>query len=183
MLDANGSGAYDAVIAGVQFTCNDHREKNNKCVANMSLGGGFSAALNRAVEEAIGCGCQFAIAAGNSNNNACLSSPASVADGVTVSSSDNSDRRSSFSSFGSCCHIYAPGSSITSTWIGSPYAINTISGTSMAAPHVAGVMANILSGRPTLYPEELKSVLLEASTRGKITDDRGTPNLLAYTTC
>jgi subtilisin family serine protease len=183
VLGASGSGSNQGVIDGVQFVCTDHREKSNRCVANMSLGGGFSLALNRAVEEAIGCGCQFAVAAGNENNNACLSSPASAADAVTVSSSDNTDRRSYFSNYGTCSDIFAPGSSITSTWIGSPYAVNTISGTSMAAPHVAGVMANILTDRPTLYPEEVKEVLLTSSTSNKIADPQNTPNKLAFTQC
>jgi subtilisin family serine protease len=183
VLGASGSGSTAGVIEGVEYVCADHREKGNKCVANMSLGGGFSLAMNRAVEEAIGCGCQFAVAAGNENNNACLSSPASAEDCVTVSSSDNNDRRSYFSNYGSCSDIFAPGSSITSTWIGSEYAINTISGTSMAAPHIAGVMCNILKDRPTLYPADVKAVLLESGTTGKITDVVGTPNVLGYTQC
>ena len=116
VLGASGSGSTAGVIDGVDFTCSDHQAKRNKCVANMSLGGGFSAAMNRAVEEATQCGCSFAVASGNSAANACLYSPAS-ADGavVTVNSMDSSDRQSSFSNHGACTDIYAPGTA-TSTF-------------------------------------------------------------------
>ena len=183
VLSASGSGSNAGVIAGVEFVCTDHKKKANRCVANMSLGGGYSLALNRAVEEAVDCGCQFALAAGNENGNACLSSPASTPDAVTVSSSDNTDRRSYFSNYGICSHIYAPGSSITSTWIGSPYAINTISGTSMAAPHVCGVMAKIVGDDGRLTPSQVKEALSTTSTKDKIADVQNTPNELLYASC
>jgi subtilisin family serine protease len=183
VLSATGSGSFAAVIEGIDWTAKDHTTKRNVCVANMSLGGGYSLALNRAVEEAIAAGCTFALAAGNENNNACFSSPASAPDGLTVSSSDNSDRRSSFSNYGECSNIYAPGSSITSTWIGSPYAINTISGTSMAAPHAAGVAAAILTENPTLTPSMVASLMSTTSTKDKLTDVQGTPNEIVYATC
>ena len=100
VLGATGSGSNAGVIAGVDYVANDHQSKRNRCVANMSLGGGYSLALNRAVEQAIASGCQFAVAAGNENNNACFSSPASAPDCVTVSSSDQQDSRSYFSNYG-----------------------------------------------------------------------------------
>lgn len=183
VLGASGSGSFAGVIEGIDWTATDHTTRRNKCVANMSLGGGYSLALNRAVEEAIRAGCVFVVAAGNENSNACLSSPASTPDAITVSSSDNSDARSYFSNYGQCCQIYAPGSSITSTWIGSPYAINTISGTSMAAPHVAGVAAKVLYDNPSLTPSQVQSKLSSDATLDKISDAQGTPNELAYGTC
>jgi len=183
VLGASGSGSFAGVIEGIDWTARDHVEKRNVCVANMSLGGGYSLALNRAVEEAVRAGCVFALAAGNENNDACFSSPASTPDGLTVSSSDNQDRRSSFSNYGACSNIYAPGSSITSTWIGSPYAINTISGTSMAAPHAAGVAAKILTDNPTLTPMAVASLMSSTATKDKLSDTQGTPNEIAYATC
>jgi len=183
VLSAGGSGSTAGVIEGVAFVCTDHKAKQNRCVANMSLGGGFSLALNRAVEEAIDCGCQFALAAGNENGNACLSSPASEPKGVTVSSSDNNDQRSYFSNYGICSDIYAPGSSITSTWIGSPFAINTISGTSMAAPHACGIMAKLVGDDERLTPAQVKEALSTSSSKDKLTDVQGTPNELIYASC
>jgi subtilisin family serine protease len=184
VLGATGSGSTAGVIAGVDYVANDHQAKSNRCVANMSLGGGYSLAMNRAVTEAVAAGCQFAVAAGNENNAACLSSPASEEACVTVSSSDNTDSRSYFSNYGICSNIFAPGSSITSTWIGSPYAINTISGTSMAAPHVCGVMATMLSNSATApTPAGLKSLLASTATKDLIRDPKNTPNDLAYIGC
>jgi subtilisin family serine protease len=237
VLGASGSGSTAGVIAGVEYVANDHQSKSNRCVANMSLGGGFSLAMNRAVTEAVTAGCQFAVAAGNENNNACLSSPASEEDCVTVrffffrqeftledaigshacsfeasrcvtngiplgcplflpvhtvncvqtlkvSSSDNTDARSYFSNFGLCSNIFAPGSSITSTWIGSPYAINTISGTSMAAPHICGIMATLIANQATQpTPAGLKSLLASTGTPDMIRDPQNTPNTLGYIGC
>jgi len=184
VLGASGSGSTAGVIDGVDWTCSDHQAKRNKCVANMSLGGGFSAAMNRAVEEATECGCSFAVASGNSAANACLYSPAS-ADGavVSVNSMDSSDRQSSFSNHGACTDIYAPGSSITSTWIGSRFAINTISGTSMASPHVCGIQAK-LAEKIGDDPATIKSALLRDATMDAITSTSpNTPNALAYASC
>jgi serine protease len=114
----------------------------------MSLGGGWSSALNTAVTNLWNSGVFVAVAAGNSNANACNYSPASASGAYTVASSDWQDRKSSFSNWGSCVNIYAPGSSITSTWHTSNTATNTISGTSMAAPHVAGLAALIKQTNP-----------------------------------
>lgn len=183
VLGATGSGSTAGVIAGVDYVANDHQTKRNRCVANMSLGGGYSLAMNRAVEEAINAGCQFAVAAGNENNDACFSSPASNPDCVTVSSSDQTDQRSYFSNYGLCSNIFAPGSSITSTWIGSPYAINTISGTSMAAPHVCGVMATMAERDLSITPAGLKSLLASTASKDYIRDPMNTPNDLANIEC
>eukprot|EP00039_Didymoeca_costata_P019232 m.336738 g.336738 ORF g.336738 m.336738 type:complete len:437 (+) comp17944_c0_seq1:129-1439(+) len=185
VLDQYGSGTMGGVITGVQFTCEHHKENDgNKCVANMSLGGGKYSALNSAVSEAIECGCQFAVAAGNGASDACYNSPASTEDAVTVMATNQNDQSSYYSDYGKCCDLYAPGSSITSAWIGYPSAVVTISGTSMATPHVAGVMAKILSVSD-MKPEELKDEILANASEDYISDvpNQDTPNLLLYNDC
>jgi len=139
-----GSGSYSDIISGVNWVANQHRS-GKKSVANMSLGGGASSSLDNAVNACARQGVYIAAAAGNDNRDACSSSPARATGAVTVGSTDSYDRKSSFSNYGRCVDIHAPGSSITSTWIGSSSATRTISGTSMAAPHVAGVMALYLA--------------------------------------
>ena len=134
------------MIAGVNWVTANHV---SPAVANMSLGGGVSTALDTAVNNSINSGVTYAIAAGNSNTNASNSSPARVAAAITVGSSTQTDARSSFSNFGSVVDIFAPGSSITSAWATSDTATNTISGTSMATPHVAGVAARFLQNNRT----------------------------------
>src|SRR6185295_672338 len=126
--------------AGVDFVTSDH-QAGQPAVANMSLGGGASSALDTAVSNSINDGVTYAIAAGNDAVDACTSSPARVASAITVGSTTTTDARSSFSNFGTCLDIFAPGSGITSSWNTSDTATNTISGTSMATPHVAGVAA------------------------------------------
>jgi len=183
VLGASGSGSTAGVIDGVDFTCSDHQAKRNKCVANMSLGGGLSLALNRAVEQAVECGCSFAVASGNSNANACLNSPASAdGDVITVNSMDSSDQQSYFSNHGLCTDIFAPGSSITSTWIGSRFAINTISGTSMASPHVCGVQAKLAELNDD--PAVIKATILREATQDALSSvSANTPNSLVYSSC
>jgi len=150
VLDDNGSGTNTGVINGINHVVTNCKAAfpegtERKCVANMSLGGGFSPSLNTAVKNAVAAGVVMVVAAGNDNNDACSKSPASEETAITVGSTTISDVNSGFSNFGSCVDVYGPGSDITSAWIGGANAANTISGTSMASPHVAGIAAGVIN--------------------------------------
>jgi len=175
VLTCSGSGSNTGVIQGVQYVASRGGSGTRPCVANMSLGGGYSAALNNAVAQAISAGCVFVLAAGNSNADACNTSPASTPSAITVGSTmiTNSggqqyDYRSSFSNWGSCVHIFGPGSTITSAWHTSNTATNTISGTSMASPHIAGGAVLLLGKTPNLTPAQVKTQLKSAATPNMI---------------
>ncbi|MEJ7623861.1 MAG: S8 family serine peptidase [Pyrinomonadaceae bacterium] len=178
VLNCQGSGSNSGVIAGVDWVTANHVKP---AVANMSLGGGASAALDTAVNNSINAGVSYAVAAGNSNVDACGSSPARAAAAITVGSTTNTDARSSFSNFGTCLDIFGPGSSITSSWFTSDTATNTISGTSMASPHVAGVVALYLGQNGHQAPSIVRDALVNNSTTGVVTTaGTGSPNRLLY---
>lgn len=179
VLNCQGSGTTSGVIAGIDWVT---ANKVAPAAANMSLGGGFSSTLNQAVARAVAAGVTFAVAAGNSTANACNSSPSSEPSAITVGATDINDGFAYFSNFGSCVDINAPGVSITSDWYSSNTATNTISGTSMASPHVAGAAALYLSANPTATPAEVASALTSNATPGAISSvPAGTVNLLLYT--
>ncbi|RKP23831.1 peptidase S8/S53 domain-containing protein [Syncephalis pseudoplumigaleata] len=194
VLRSNGSGTMSDVLRGVQWVAEAHSlaerkktgadKKRTASVANMSLGGGFSRSLNIAVDSAVEAGVHFAVAAGNDNRDACQYSPASAEKAVTVGATAITDTRAWFSNYGKCTDVFAPGKDITSTWIGSRTATNTISGTSMASPHVCGLMAYLLSLEPNpaeITPAQLKDKIIAMSTKGIIEDvPADTKNLLVF---
>ena len=178
VLNCQGSGTNAGVIAGMDWVANNHVKP---AVANMSLGGGASTATDDAVNRMHNAGVTVVVAAGNSNANACNSSPARAPNAITVGATTSSDARASYSNFGNCLDIFAPGSSITSAWHTSNTATNSISGTSMASPHVAGVAALYLQGNPSATPAAVANAIVSSATTGKVTSaGSGSPNLLLY---
>jgi subtilisin family serine protease len=178
VLNCSGSGSWSGIIAGTDWVRVNHIKP---AVANMSLGGGFSSSVNSAANNLSNAGVFVAVAAGNSNANACNFSPASASAVTSVMSSTSSDAKSSFSNFGSCAHLYAPGSSITSAWHTSNSATNTISGTSMASPHVAGVAALYKATFGDASSSTIRTWLINNATTGVITGNpSGTANRLLY---
>lgn len=199
VLKSNGSGTMSDVVAGVDYATQQHVKKVKSAskdkkfkgsTANMSLGGGKSPSLDAAVNAAVDAGLHFAVAAGNDNANSCNYSPAAAENAVTVGASTLSDERAYFSNYGKCNDIFAPGLNIKSTWIGSKYAVNTISGTSMASPHIAGLLAYYLSLQPSsdsayavaeVTPKQLKKHLISVSTRNALSEvPSDTTNVLAW---
>jgi subtilisin family serine protease len=190
VLDANGSGQMAWIVNGVNYVSNNANPY--KSVISMSLGGsGTQTSLRTAIDNAVSYNIAVVVAAGNSNANACNYSPAGFSSCITVgatalagSGTSRSDARSSFSNYGTCVHIFAPGTNIRSAWIGSNTASNTISGTSMACPHIAGLSATILAVNSAMGPSTLRSTLNSRSQTGLIGNvGSGSPNRLAYNSC
>ena len=178
VLDCSGSGAYSGVIAGIDWVANSPLRP---AVANLSLGGGASAALDAAIAGAVSKGVNVVVAAGNNNVDACNYSPSRAPSVITVGATTSSDTRASYSNYGSCLDIFAPGSSILSAWNTSDVATNTISGTSMASPHVAGVVALVLEAKPTASPSAVTSFLTTSASLNKLSSiGTNSPNRLVY---
>ncbi|MFI0235270.1 S8 family serine peptidase [Streptomyces sp. NPDC016845] len=176
VLDDAGSGTTEQVVAGIDWVTRNHQGPS---VANMSLGGGVDEALDAAVQKSIASGVTYAVAAGNESADAATSSPARVPEAITVASSTKTDQQSSFSNFGSAVDIYAPGSDITSDWNTGDDATNTISGTSMATPHVVGAAAVYLAGHPDAAPADVAKALTGGATPDAISNaSEGTANKL-----
>jgi subtilisin family serine protease len=185
VLNCGGSGTNAGVIAGIDWVTADHKT-GQPAVANMSLGGGASTAIDSAVSRSIADGVTYAIAAGNGNQagvpqDACKSSPARVAAALTVGAADKTDRPASFSNYGTCVDLFAPGVGITSDWYTGTTATNTISGTSMATPHVAGVAALFLQGNTGATPAAVADAIRAATTKDAVPTNRTANNDLLFT--
>ena len=178
VLDCAGSGSFAGVIEGIDWVAEN---ASGPSVANMSLGGGYSEAVNAAVDSAVSAGVTFAVAAGNETQDACNVSPASTESAITVAATDPDDARAYFSNYGTCVDVFAPGTDITSAWIDGDDATNTISGTSMASPHVAGAAAVHLSLNPDASTDEVADWVTGNAGADKVTDVQGSPNLLLHT--
>ena len=180
VLNCAGSGSWSGVIAGMDWVVS-HHAVGKAAVANMSLGGGASNTVDAAVQRMITDGVVVAVAAGNDNRDACNFSPARAPGALTVGATTSTDARASYSNFGKCLDLFAPGSGITSAWHTSTMALNTISGTSMASPHVAGVAALILQETPGASVSTVNSTVTGRATLNKVTSaGRGSPNRLLY---
>jgi subtilisin family serine protease len=190
VLSASGGGTWEDVVAGVTWSCNNGVV--GKAVLSMSLGGsGSNAALTGAINSCVDKGIPCVVAAGNSNADACRYTPSGIASAISVCSSEIAgfepnefDSRSSFSNWGTCTDIFAPGRDITSTWIGSDTATNMISGTSMACPHVAGYVAGLLAEDSSRRPQEILTLLQSHGQKGLVSNPgTGSPNLLLHNQC
>jgi len=193
VLDCSGGGTISGIIAGVQWVSSNARKPAN---ANMSLGGGQSASFNQAVTASVNTGISYIVAAGNSNANACSFSPASASGVISVGATSTApsggsevDIRASFSNWGTCVHVLAPGQDITAAWHTSNSALSTISGTSMASPHVAGIVSLYQEASGGKSPAQLKNDIVNSASddlidmRCGVSGCNQTPNLLLHSSC
>ncbi|HUF64906.1 MAG TPA: S8 family peptidase, partial [Gemmatimonadaceae bacterium] len=183
VLDCNGSGSWSGVIAGVDWDTANHVKP---AVANMSLGGGANSSVDNAVKTMIAAGVGTAVAAGNGNmggraQDACKYSPARVPEAMTIGATTTTDAKTSWSNYGNCVDWFAPGAGITAAWIGSTTATRTISGTSMASPHTAGVAALYLQSNPGASAATVRNALYNNTTKGIVTSSKTANNHLLYT--
>ncbi len=180
VLGCTGDGSVSDVIAGINWMVSNH-VAGTPAVANMSMGTPSSSALNRAVDTATADGITMAVAAGNSNTDACTMSPASAPTAISVGATDDQDARAPFSDYGPCVTVFAPGVDIESAWSSDPKATEVLSGTSMAAPHAAGVAALLLSGTPGAAPAQVRQGIIDGATPGVVSNPGGgSPNLLLF---
>jgi subtilisin family serine protease len=180
VLDCAGSGSYSGVIAGIDWVTADH-DPGEPAVANLSLGGPASSAVDAAVRGSIADGVSYTVAAGNESRNACNSSPARVSEAITVSATNSSDAKPWWANYGGCVDFFAPGVGIRSAWYTSDTAANTISGTSMAAPHAAGVAALYLERNPGALPRTVRDALYAKTTKGVVKRSKTTNSHLLFT--
>eukprot|EP01088_Endostelium_zonatum_P009676 TRINITY_DN22971_c0_g1_i1.p1 TRINITY_DN22971_c0_g1~~TRINITY_DN22971_c0_g1_i1.p1 ORF type:complete len:388 (-),score=89.63 TRINITY_DN22971_c0_g1_i1:38-1201(-) len=183
VLGKDGSGTLNGIINGCNWVAGQVKSSRRPSTANLSLGAGLSTTVNNAVNSLFDAGVFVAVAAGNSNANACNYSPASATKPVCVGATDSSDILASFSNWGTCVDVLAPGRDILSAWIGSNTATATISGTSMASPHVAGVAAGYLGLHPSATPTQVRTWLLARGINVNISDRRGSPDRLLHQGC
>ena len=180
VLDCNGSGTTSGVVAGINWVTTNYTN-TKPAVANMSLGGGASQTLDTALRNSVAAGVVHVVAAGNETADACNSSPAREPLAITVGATNSSDQRASFSNYGTCLDIFAPGVNILSSWYTGDSAAGSLSGTSMASPHVAGVVALHLASSPSASPADVAASLNNAATTGTVSDPgSGSPNRLLY---
>jgi subtilisin family serine protease len=177
VLDCDGYGLTSEIIAGIDWVT---RNATKPAVANMSLGGGASTALDTSVANSIASGITYVVAAGNENYNACYSSPARVSAAITIAATDRYDRKPAFSNWGSCVDWFAPGVGIRSAWFSGDAATATLDGTSMATPHTAGAVAQYLGANPTVTPATVRSTLYAQTTKYRVSYSRSTNNHLLY---
>lgn len=177
VLDASGSGSNSGVISGIQWVGNNAAARS---VLSMSLGGSYSSAVNSAVRSTVGKGVTVVVAAGNDDADASNYSPASESTAITVGAIDSNDNRASFSNYGSLVDVFGPGVNILSSWIGSTTATNTISGTSMATPHIAGLAAYLIALEGISTPAAVQSRIKALATSGKVVDAESANNLIGY---
>jgi len=185
VLDCQGTGVWSDVIDGINFVTWHHAQPAQQgypALANMSLGGGINRSVDAAVRNSIRSQVTYVVAAGNGNSDAGTYSPADVSEAITVGATDRYDSRAAFSNYGSTVDLFAPGVGITSAWIGDDLMIATASGTSMAAPHVAGVVALYLQSHRSASPAEVRSAIVDNSTSGVVINPGPeSPNRLLFT--